>query len=89
MKFASIIFRALQAQTIAQAEQENMLATYTDFKFVERLRPVITELSKTNTRTYISYLLEAQEMILQGESKENVYEQFFVRLAKLKQEDKQ
>lgn len=83
MKFASMTFRALSTQRIAREEQENMLALYTDFQFVNRLRPVIKELSERSVRTYISYLLEAQEMILQGESEENTYNYFCMKLCEL------
>ena len=78
-----IIAASISRQKIAQEAQENQLALYTSHHFVQRIRPIFKDLSERSARTYISYLQEAQEMILQGESEENTYNFFCMRLCRL------
>lgn len=82
MKFASI-FAALNRYEIENQMQESQLASYSNFDFVCSLKPILKQLSALTARTYRSYLFEAQEMILQGESEENIYTHFFMRLCRL------
>lgn len=80
-----IIFAGIQRQKIAQEIQENQLASYSSNYFVNRIRPVLKDLSELSARTYISYLQEAEAMILQGEGEENTYNYFCMKLRELNQ----
>ena len=67
-----------------QQAHENQLAAYTSTFFVERLRPVLKDLSEYTGRTYISYLIEAQDRIIQGESETDTYDYFRMKLCRAK-----
>lgn len=77
-EITSSIFR----QKAQQQAQEDQLAAYTNTNFVAWLRPILKDLSEMTARTYISYLLEAQDMISKGETEENTYNYFCMKLCR-------
>lgn len=82
MSIINAITSSIFRQKIAQEVQENQLAAYTSAFFVERLRPVLKDLSECTGRTYISYLIEAQDRIIQGESETDTYDYFRMKLCR-------
>ena len=87
-KYASPAFMAMRKHLINIAQHETILATFAGDDFVKLLRPVALFLSENTARTYIDYLIEANEMILQGKSEMETYE-YFVSLVQHLKEDKQ
>ena len=82
MGIINAIISSIYRQKAQQQAQENQLAAYTGIFFVERLRPVLKDLSEYTGRTYISYLQEAQDMILKGESEAYTYNHFCMKLCR-------
>ena len=84
-KYASHAFIKIKKQLINIEQHEIILSTFAGEDFLNLLRPVAKFLSENTTRTYISYLIEAKEMILQGEKEMNVYEYFLTKMQHLKE----
>lgn len=82
MSIINAITSSIYRQKAQQQAQENQLAAYTSTFFVERLRPVLKDLSEYTGRTYISYLIEAQDRIIQGESETDTYDYFRMKLCR-------
>lgn len=82
MGIINAITSSIYRQKAQQQAQENQLAVYTNTNFVAWLRPVLKDLSEITARTYISYLQEAQDMILNGETEENTYNYFRMKFCR-------
>ena len=65
-------------------EMENKLANYTSYDFLSALRPTLKELSSWTSRTYIGYLNEAIDMILEGRGEIETMQHFDIELIKVK-----
>lgn len=87
-KYASPAFNGLRKQILAIAHHETILATFAGDDFLDLFCPVAKFLSESTARTYIDYLIEAKNMILQGKSEMETYEYFVSEMQHL-QEDKQ
>ena len=82
MNIINAITASIFQQKAQQQAHENQLAAYTSTFFVDRLRPVLKDLSEHTGRTYNSYLIEAQDRIIQGESETDTYDYFRMKLCR-------